>query len=305
MRTRYGVGAVVVVSAAMIFTLALAQDKKNPSNADQEIRKASEAYAAAYNKGDVNAVMAHWAADAEYVDDSGKSTKGQAALTEMYKNALGEGKGVKVQIKTSAIRLIKDDLAMQEGESVLTQPSGETDSSPFSALWMKKDGKWVLQLVRDLSDQTATVAEAPNARLKELAWLVGEWSFEAKEKDIKTTIKGKWMKGEKFLILDIVVSNKGEETMSMIQVVGWDPTGQRLHSWFYDTRGGFGEGYWSRKGNKWTVEVAGVTADGRHGTGTNVWQMEDENKFIFEASDRDLDGQELPDVKVTYTRVKK
>jgi len=93
--------------------------------------------------------------------------------------------------------------------------------------------------------------------------------------------------------------------MSLIQVIGWDPTQEQLHSWLFDTRGGFGEGNWSRKGNTWTVEAAGVTADGRRGSGIHLWKSVDENTFTWEGIDRDVGGQLLPDVSVTYQRVKK
>ena len=72
----------------------------------------------------------------------------------------------------------------------------------------------------------------------------------------------------------------------------------------FDSRGGFGEGSWSRRSPTWTVAVAGVTADGRHGTGTNQWTHVDDNTFIFQSLDRDIDGHPLPDVKITYTRSK-
>src|SRR5262245_4848622 len=44
---------------------------------EQAIRKAGAAHVEAMNKGDLNAVMAFWAPDADYIDESGKPTKGK------------------------------------------------------------------------------------------------------------------------------------------------------------------------------------------------------------------------------------
>ena len=294
-----------VIAAGMVFAYSQVQDRPAaaaPKDDDQAIRKAADAYAAAFNKGDVDAALAYWAPDAEYIDDAGKSTKGREALTALFTSVFKASKDAKISIKTSAIRFF-NDVAWQDGQAAIVQADGAEESSPFTAVWTKKDGKWLLSLVRDQPNRPVAEKDEPNPRLKDLAWLVGEWSHE--DGDVKTTVNARWMKGEKFLVVDIIVSTKGAETMSLIQVIGWDPTGDRLHSWVFDTRGGFGEGYWSRKGGAWTAEVAGVLVDGRRGSGTNIWKPVDANSFVFEGLDREIDGRAMPDVKLTYQRIKK
>lgn len=268
------------------------------------IRKAVGFYAESFNKADVNGVMSVWAKDAEYIDDTGTTTSGHDALATLFKKAFEANKGTKVQVKTSKLRFLKNDVALQDGTTTLTAADGDSDTSGFTALWTKNDGPngkvWQLQQVRELQSESA---DMPNPKLKDLAWLVGEWAHS--DKDFKTTMNVRWMKGGKFLIVELAVHKGNDEEISLIQVIGWDPTGDRLHSWVFDTRGGFGEGYWSRKGTTWTAEVAGVTADGRHGEGTNHYKFVDDDNFTFEGVNRELDGEDLPDVKVTYQRVKK
>jgi uncharacterized protein (TIGR02246 family) len=302
---------VLVLSAGLIYAFARAQNRTalpvptGPAapmadNGDQEIRKATDDYAAAYNKGDVDGLLALWEPDAEYLDENGKSTRGRAALSALFKKGLEENKGSKMQVKTTTIRFLHDDVAMQDGSVLLVHADGETDSSRFSSVWRKKDGKWLLHLVRDLTSESVVPPDGPQTSLKELGWLVGEWTHEAK--DTKTTITGTWMRGQRFLMLDYSVRTKDEEVLSLIQIVGWDPTANQLHSWVFDSRGGFGEGAWSRQGSIWTEEVAGITSDGRHGSCTSKWTRGNENSFTYESSDRDIDGQPLPDVKITYQR---
>ena len=126
----------------------------------------------------------------------------------------------------------------------MTRPDGETDRSTFTAIWKRKDGAWRLQLVRDLAGgESGAAAEGPHRSLEALGWLVGEWSHE--NKDTKTTVTAAWMRGRKFLQVTYAVHVKGEEALTLTQIIGWDPTAQAIHSWVFDSRGGFGEGAWS------------------------------------------------------------
>jgi uncharacterized protein (TIGR02246 family) len=296
---------VFLLTAGLFYSLALADKPPATSAAtnDQGIRKAVVSYTEAFNKGSVDGILAYWTADAEYIDELGQSTKGGDALAALFKKAFSENLGVKIQIQTTAIRFVNADVAMHEGAATLTQSNGESNSNPFTAIWVRKDGNWLLNLVRELPAPDAVTKDGPTSGLKNLAWLVGEWSHE--DPELKTTIVAGWMTGQRFLKLEYSVRKKNDEVLALTQIVGWDPTTERLRSWVFDSRGGFGEGSWSRDGQTWTVDIAGVTANGLHGSGTNKWTFVDERTFVFHALDRNLDGQPLPDIKITYQRAKK
>lgn len=303
MRHRLTIGSLLALALVI---LVYARSSNLPAQGaqagdEQAIRKATDTYVEGFNKGDVDLLLSVWAPDAEYIDDAGVSTKGKTALAAMYRKVLQEYKGVKAAVKTTAIRLLKDDIAMQDGQSLLTLASGDVDATPFSTLWMKKDGKWLIYVVHDLSAPVDT-AEKTAAGVKDLAWLIGDWASE--DKDMKTSITGRWMKGQKFLAVDFSVKSKGEEVLTLTQIIGWDPNGSRPHSWVFDSRGGFGEGAWTREGNSWVVQTSGITSDGRQGSGKMIWTYVDNDQFIHEAVDRNLDGQPLPDRKTKYQRVK-
>ena len=202
-RLLIGTGALVLgLTAAWAFA------QNRAANESQAIRKATDAYVEAFNKGDVNGVLAIWTDDADYVDEAGKAIKGRKALLAMYQKSLQENKGLKVRIKTTAIRFLKDDIAMQDGDAFLAHASGETEISPFTAVWIRKDGRWLLAHLRELPGQAGGTADAPDGRLKDLDWLIGEWTHE--DKDHKTTVIGRWMKGHKFLALDYTVNSHGD-----------------------------------------------------------------------------------------------
>ena len=47
---------------------------------EQAIRKTGDAYSAAFNKGDLDALQEAWADDAEYTDEAGQTTRGRQAI---------------------------------------------------------------------------------------------------------------------------------------------------------------------------------------------------------------------------------
>ena len=55
--------------------------------------------------GDLDAIMSFWATDAEYVDESGKMTKGSDKIAALFRNALPELKGAKVAIKVNSLKV--------------------------------------------------------------------------------------------------------------------------------------------------------------------------------------------------------
>jgi uncharacterized protein (TIGR02246 family) len=305
MRHRLVLGTLgVALVVGFSYVIALAQTRAPQANDEQAIRTATDAYAAASNQGDLTRFLSFWTDDAEFIDEDGKTTQGRAALTALFKQAMSDNKDVKVEIKTAAIRFLKDDVALQDGNVVMTYANGAVDRNAYSAIWLKKDGKWLLNRVRDYASPPEAVEAAPTAaQIKDLAWLVGDWTHE--EKETKTAVTGRWLKGQKFLALDYNVHTKGNEVLALTQIIGWDPTSQQFHSWVFDSHGGFGEGAWTRTGKTWIVEVAGVTIDGRHGSGTTKWTPVGDDRFIYEALDRNLDGKRLPNVKVTYQRAAK
>jgi len=79
-------------------------------------------------------------------------------------------------------------------------------------------------------------------------------------------------------------------------VIGWDPVAKSVRSWMFDSDGGFGEGTWTRDGNRWTVKFNQTLADGREGSATNIYTHLDANSFTWQSIDRKVAGQPLPNV---------
>src|SRR4051794_36937394 len=95
---------------------------------------------------------------------------------------------------------------------------------------------------------------------------------------------------------------KDQEVLELTHIIGWDPLHQEIRSWVFDSRGGFGEGFWSRSGNEWVVEASGVLFDGRQASSRSTWKYQDHNAWEWRSTDREIDSKPMPDVRVRYVR---
>jgi uncharacterized protein (TIGR02246 family) len=265
----------------------------------QAIQQAVAAYADACNKGDLAAVTAFWAADAEYIDEKGTVSKGRDAISALFKQYLAELKGGKLEFKITSIRPLTADVAMQDGKSIVTRADGSVDEGHFTAVWFKKDGKWLLRSARDLPDEGAAEVGAAGA-LKQLQWLVGDW--QAEKGNIRVSVR--WALNRAFLMTEYIVKDS-EGDMQVNQLTGFDPLTGQIKSWTFDSRGGYGEGLWNKEGNTWVAETAGVLPNGQTGTAVNVIRYVDDQHMVFQARDREIGGQPIPDSEVKLMRVKK
>jgi hypothetical protein len=112
----------------------------------------------------------------------------------------------------------------------------------------------------------------------------------------------KWGPNRAFLLLNYEVRREGQEPLAVTQRIGWDPHNELVRSWVFDSEGGFGEGQWSRDGNRWVVESSGVLPDGGTGGSTNVWEYVDGKTFVWRATDREVDDQPIADVETKFVR---
>src|SRR5262249_54497009 len=75
----------------------------------EAIRTAVQGYVAAFNKGDLEGLMAYWSADPEFISDSGETTRGRTALTALFKATFTEQKGATMKITVKSVRFLKPD----------------------------------------------------------------------------------------------------------------------------------------------------------------------------------------------------
>src|SRR5215471_13076198 len=107
MKTRTWIAGGVVVAVGMAVVLIGLQGTSGaadaPKNDEQGILKAMQAYEAAFNKGDLDAVMAFWASDAEFISDDSKATRGREAIAAQTKRSFTEHRGLTIKLNNKKI----------------------------------------------------------------------------------------------------------------------------------------------------------------------------------------------------------
>jgi uncharacterized protein (TIGR02246 family) len=300
MRTRFPIFGLAGLLGLCLVGSALAQNAKPAADDEATIRKEAAGYADAYGKGSFDEAGKHWAADAEYVNDEGKVTKGRDAIVSLFKKGRVATKGYSFKVDVQSVRIIKPDVAIEDGIVTFGAPDGTADKTRFSALLLKLDGKWQMTRVQDIGAVAENEDSSPYGRLKQLEWMVGKWDDEDPQLSIHMTCR--WGTGKSYLIQEYAIKQPNQEPLEITQRIGWDPTNSRIRSWIFDSKGGFSEGNWQRDGNKWDVAVTGVLPDARTASARQVWTFVDENHFKWQALDRAIDSQPLADSLVTFKR---
>ena len=121
--------------------------------------------------------------------------------------------------------------------------------------------------------------------------MVGSWIDDDEGTQIETDCE--WTKNHNFLTRSFALTVGDQINMSGMQIIGWDPAAKQIRSWVFDSDGGFSEGNWTRKGNRWFIQQVGTLPDGGKSTATNIFTHLDDDSFTWQSTDRTVDGEVL------------
>jgi uncharacterized protein (TIGR02246 family) len=257
---------------------------------EKAIRATADDFVKACDAADVKAVAALWATDAEYTDESGQSYRGRTAIEKMYDGLFKEHPGATMTVKIESIRFVGPDVAVEKGIASLKSASGQSTAARYTVVHARRDGKWIMVDCRD----APYVPGASEDVLKDLQWLVGDWTVGPKEDGRR--IKFQWMCQRNFIKGEFTVAKGDKTTLEGGQFIGWNPKLGRIVSLHFDARGGFGNDVWIKDGSKWVIEASGVFRDGSQSAAVNVITPLDANSFTWQSAGRTLDGVKLPDI---------
>ena len=301
---RFVAAASVLVAAGLIF----AENKQAPTGdassrpADEKaIREAAQGLARAFGKGDAKAMAAFWTEEGEYVDGGDVPLRGRAALEKAYGEFFAKREELKVEAKTDAIHFIGKDAAVEEGTFTVHAKGSPPDASRYSALHVRQDGKWLVALLKEWSDE-----EANQSKLDDIAWIIGTWKSDSG--DVQAQTEYEWAENKKFIRCKYTVTNKKDKAApgTGTQVIGVDPTLGLIRAWTFDSDGGIGEATWTFEGDRWVIQSSGTLADGSDTTATNFLQRKGDDAFTWRSVQRTLDDEKLPDIgPIQVSRVKK
>jgi uncharacterized protein (TIGR02246 family) len=268
------------------------QEATEPPAVETAIRKTVDSYVAAFNTADAKALAEHWSEGAVYTNRlTGEEATGRAAIAEQFAAIFQEKKGVKLDVSIESIRLLSPSVAVEHGSAKLVAPQSEPEEISYTAVYVKQDGKWLLDRV---TDGDVDAPPSHYEQLKTLEWMVGSWVDEDEEARIETECN--WTKNRNFLTrtYSIVVGDQIE--MSGMQVIGWDPAAKTIRSWTFDSDGGFAEATWTFQKDRWHIHNKGVLADGRKASAINILKPVDADSFTWQTTERTAGGELLPNV---------
>jgi uncharacterized protein (TIGR02246 family) len=254
------------------------------------VRQAVVAYVDAFNKKDLPALTAMWAAQATHTDrESGVRTEGRDAIVADIAAAFKEHPQSRLSGRVDRVRLLRPDIAMIEGQTSVGAPDEPPAVTTFTAILTSDKGKWLI----DSIDETPVSAPATSqAALKDLEWLVGHWVDEDADAHVESTIR--WSDSGAFLIRSFSRQGQDGESQQGTQVIGFDPRSREIRSWVFTSDGSFGDGVWSRSGDEWLIKSSQTLADGRAASGTYILTRVDKDTVTLRLIGHEIEGEPQP-----------
>jgi uncharacterized protein (TIGR02246 family) len=294
--------AAVVAAILVAFIDVRAADPPPDLSAVQAAVVANDrAYEAAFAKGDVKALAAFFAEDAEYTTDDGQTFAGREAIEESIRAASIASKGSKLAITVDSVRVLAPEVVLEKGSTSVTTRTGEVSGALYTAIHVKQGDKWkISQLV-----ETPLPEVTPHDRLSELAWMIGSWEDGDKSSGLTVRSDYVWSRGGNFITRNITVKRGDETVLEGWQIIGWDPVEEHIRSWTFDTEGGYAEAQWTREGERWLMRESGVNPSGGRITSENTITKTSADRATWESNNRTLDGEPQPSIpRIDLLRVK-
>ena len=278
---------------------AAAQDASVTNEDEARLRQAVASYVTAFNAQDAKTMAQHWSADGVYVSNvSGEEVVGREAIAaELAEIFSGEAKR-QLTVVTESIELLSPNVAIETGIAIVEQADQPKSETAYRATYVKRDGKW---LIDRITENELPHQDQRYRHLSELEWIIGEWVDQAGEATIRFDVK--WTKNRNFISRQYSVHIEGEIDASGLQIIGWDAQQKQIRSWLFDSSGGFVQGTWSKKGDRWYAKSVATLADGAAGSFTSIFRPFDENSYGWQKVQRIVDGDVLPSIdEVVVTR---
>ena len=285
---------VACVAIACCVTLVAPIDcRADQAEDDAMIRKNAEAYVVAYNKRDTKALAAMWSPEAIYMDPStGQAAVGQDEIEKLFAATLADSGNARLEVEVKSIDFVSPNVAIENGTARVIRPNEEPELTSYMAVNVKRDGKWLLDRISE--EEPPAPPPSNYEHLKDLEWMIGSWIDQAEGATIQTDCE--WTKNKNFMTRSFAVVIGDQVDIAGMQIIGWDPAAKQIRSWVFDSDGGFADGKWTRKDNRWLVHQTATLPDGRKSSAVNIITYIDDHSCTWQSIDRVVDGDVLPNV---------
>lgn len=278
-------------------TVVYSQPAAAAGNDADAVRAASKDFQRAARHGDGNALQKMWTPDGEYVDANGRVLKSGDLIGRLAATPRVDSDPIAESVSETTVRFVTPDVAIESGKlDCLHAPEGGLLDRRFTALWVKRDRKWLLDSLYE-----SMAGELPfNEHLKPLEFLLGEWVGTTDNAAI--LVSSHWGGEGNYILREFAFARDGGETVLGTQRIGWDPVGGRIKSWTFDSQGGTGEEVWRRDGQRWLVDTVDVSPDGKQGKTSTVYVPGGEHSYTWEAANAEVAGVKLKPLRVEFHR---
>ncbi len=279
--------------AGMLIPLAaMAQTAPQQANDEAAIRNVGTEYVKAFNKHDVKTLASYWSPEAVYLNRvTGDQVVGREAIQQQFETLFKPQRELQLAVNIESIQFVSPNVAAEQGVATFLTPQADPEKVAYTAVYVRRDGKWLLDRV---TDKATPAVQSNYEQLKQLEWMIGSWVDEDENASIVTECK--WTKNKSFITRSFAVSVRDRIDMSGMQIIGWDADSKQVRSWTFDSEGGFAEGRWTKKGDRWFVKKTAVMADGSRASAVYTITYVDDNAFKLQSTQRSVAGELLPNV---------
>lgn len=283
------------LALAVVIYVASGTSARADQAADEAvIRENAAKYVEAYNRRDSKTMASLWSPEAVYIDSAtGEGVVGRDAIVKQLDENFAGLEDAKLTVTVDSIDFVSPNVAIEKGKAEVTYSKSPTEKTDYSAVHVKRDGKWLLDRVSEEDEPTPPPSNYEH--LKDLEWMIGSWVDQDEDATIVTDCE--WTKNRNFMTRSFAVVIGDEVNRSGMQIIGWDPAAKQIRSWVFDSDGGFSDGKWKHKGDKWFVQQTGLLPDGGKTAALHIYKKVDNDSFTWQATDRVVDGDVLPNLE--------
>lgn len=275
------------------------------------IHDLAEKLVKSFNAGKADEVASLFVEQGEWIDDDGNKYEGRKSIQEVLTKYFETFPGAQISLEVEGIRLL-GPLAIEEGIRTMTAGGKASEAASadqdkvsetaralvhYVAVMIKGDTGWQLASVQDTEEITIPTA---HAALQPLDWLVGDWMNEGSGSQVQ--IHYRWDDNKNYIIGDYEIQSAGNVVLKSTHRIGFDPLHGRVHSWIFDSDGGFGEGTWSQVGDHWRIQSSAILPDGGTGSAVITLTQGGDSRFTLRGTDRLIDGESADDFELNVVR---
>lgn len=288
------VPAVLASALALVVLGGVVRAEAAPAAIDA-LKKASAAYAEAFNKGDFQALSDQWTTQAELVE-GGARLSGRDTIIQSLRGWRSRHPEATIEIELRDVEMVAEPLARVAGVIRFRKKPGDAPAeSRFTGLRVREGDTWRLAESR--------VTPAHVAALDDLEWMIGTWQAEVADRATIEITYEKSLGGYALVGRTKITPKPGKAVLmpqgiEAMEVIHADRDAGLIRSWVFDSTGARAEGFFEWDGTTFDKVMTGTPSDavrGRVATWVQVISPTGEGRCTTHMIDRSIDGVTLPD----------